>query len=339
MHINIISTIIQQHNIPYVYIYIYIYSPKGSYASALIMLPQEYTGGETEFRYGEKSITFRPDIKSYEDSFYMAWYNDVEIVTKPITENCQVSIYFSLIYNSNGDGDDCSSILEERRKSRCRSEAEQELSPELAASSKPILNTITTYLKSISEKHNKYPLLYMLNYRYNSPFLKVCDMKKSDKMVVNLIIKAAEEAGYSVYIAPVNREVQATVNDAENHRCEVDEEGIYLAEKTIHDTLTLTTLYDLNGVNQLDSPVFISLEEHHPIIQGKLWYSVCKPDSEKYRRGYRRGLFTGKPSVTYFYFNTVRLNYLCTFRYLDHDRLAQLIILCLFMYVGDRSDS
>lgn len=275
--------------------------PRGSYASVLIMLPQGFDGGETEARYGEKTLTFRPDIKSYVNSFYMAWYNDVEIVSKPITDKCQVSLYFSLIYNSSDeDTDECFSILEERRKSKARFEAEEEMSPELAARSKPILNTITKYLRVILKKNNKYPLLYMLNYSYNSRSLKVCDLKKSDRTVVKLIIKAAEEAGYSAYITLVSRDVQASVGDVGFSMREVDEEGVYLSKKIIRDTLALTTLYDLNGVDQLNSTVFVSLKDYHPIIQGKLWYSGCKPDSQKYNRSYR----TGKPSVTYFYFNT-----------------------------------
>lgn len=286
-------------------------SPKGSYGSVLITLPSEFGGGETEARYNDVSSWFRPEIESCENSFYMAWYNDVGIFTEPIAYGHQVAIYFSLIYNGDDNLVTCASLQEERRRFEAG-----ELSQELAAKSKSALDTITTELKAIPEMYHKHPLFYMLNYSYGFSSVKVCDLKKSDKTVVNLIKKAAEEAGYSMYIASISREVEASVNKElvnkgiskgesdEEKDCPMDEEGIYLSERIIDDALILTTLSDHNGVNQLIRPITIDLKGHSPIIQSNLWYSRCKPDSEEYGQSGS----AGEASVTYFYSNNTVSN-------------------------------
>lgn len=241
----------------------------------------------------------------------MAWYNDVACRFQPIISGYQASLSFSLIY----DGDDASITAETLQERRLSVESGQ-LTPTQVEKTKSFLQEAVDLFKSETMANSKYPFLYMLNYSYTSPSVKIDILKRSDKLLAKALEKVAEEAGFNVYVGSVEREVEAKVNedttptsstedaqeeaqekdaahvdkkmklggsgnssDLEND-CPMDEEGIYLTQSVVYDEYILTTLTDNEGKNILPNPVAIDAKKHQPLIQGVNWYSRCKPENE-----------------------------------------------------------
>ena len=83
------------------------------FATVLVILPSQYTGGETHLSHNGVSVTYDCSHASFNTTTVMAWYTDVMREVKPIKSGCQFAISFNLInyatilFEQNHIKDDC----------------------------------------------------------------------------------------------------------------------------------------------------------------------------------------------------------------------------------------
>jgi hypothetical protein len=266
------------------------YRQNGAYGTVVLVLPSKFKGGDTSANYNGEEILFHNERTSPEGAYYMAWYNDVELSFEPVTAGYRMAIAFSLIHDIETTNDSASitKYLQEKRVQMSKGI----LSSEEQKKSKIYFERATKYFES--QKGNmKYPIVYMLDYNYTSPSLTVDQLKSSDKAIAKFFETVAEKAGYLTFLGSIEREVEGKVNDDDSCKdtesstnkdddCAIDEEGIYLTQRTLYEDYILTRLIDSSGKNILEKPIGLDSKDQPVIIQGSSWYARCKPDSEDF---------------------------------------------------------
>lgn len=258
---------------------------EASYGTVVLILPTDFTGGDVLITYNDDDVKYQPEETAFEGCYYMAWYNNVKPKFYPVTEGNQLAISFSLTYDGTMDKA-TSEYLQKRRQEIVN----DELSPAELEESKPYIDRAAAFFKGSAER--PFPIFYMLDYRYASPSLQVDKLKRPDKILAKTLQKAADEAGFLMYLGSVEREVEGKVyeegkphdsnNTEEGDDCPIDEEGIYLTQKAIYDEYVLRKIYNEQGKNILNIPVGLDSSDHPSIIQGPIWYSRCKPSDVDY---------------------------------------------------------
>lgn len=229
--------------------------PKESYGSAIIILPSEHEGGQFAAKYNKQEKIFNTRYEQSESKcYYMAWYNDVEINSLAIEFDNRAFIHLSLIHNNDDESVNCTALQQERLARENR-----ELLSVEASKSESYLDQISSSLKSLLSKDDKYYICYMLNYSYTGEDFKIDNLEKSDKVMAKLMIKVAKKIQCSACFGCFDREVKAKIKNGsvqgseENtsstsvENCPFDEEGVYLTQSIISDTFTLTELHDAEG--------------------------------------------------------------------------------------------
>ncbi|KAI7905481.1 uncharacterized protein BX663DRAFT_499866 [Cokeromyces recurvatus] len=262
--------------------------PTGAYGTVFVILPSEFNGGSISATWIDDEIKFRPESSAFECPYYVAWFNDVDIKFHPITYGYQLVIAFALIY----DGDEGKSITVENLKYGQLTTGNISLSHIDQGKVNSYINRAVTYFEN--HKDARYPIFYMLDYRYMMDYIEIDNLKKSDRLLTEVFTLATEKAGYQMYFGLIQRDVEASVtnlvdmsssfNGKEANECSIDEEGIYLTTNTIYDRYTLLYLIDNQGNNLLEDPIEFNQREHPVIIQGPSWYSRCKPERQDYRK-------------------------------------------------------
>ncbi|CEP08326.1 hypothetical protein [Parasitella parasitica] len=251
-----------------------------------LQLPDSF-GGNILTHYQEDSIKYQPEETAFEGCYYMAWYNNVAVKFQPVTEGHQLAISFSLVRNDTKEDKITIEYLQQRRQEI----ANGELSQSEVEESKPYIERAVEFFKNSNER--PFPIFYMLDYKYTSPLLQVNRLKRPDKLLAEVLKKAAEAADFYMLLGSVEREVEGRVhkdgqpqqhakNSEEGDECPMDEEGIYLTQKAIYDEYVVRKLYDEQGNNILNISLGLDSGDHPSVIQGAKWYSRCKPTDVDY---------------------------------------------------------
>ncbi|KAG2208989.1 hypothetical protein INT47_011129 [Mucor saturninus] len=252
----------------------------GAFGTMLLILPCDFNAGNIVMEYNGEDNTFQPGSDAMNQAYYVAWYNNVKTSFLPLSSGHQVAILFSLIY----DGPDKTINTDNLQQARITLE-NGELSPDQLIQAQPYLEKMKQFLQSEPVANSPYPYFYMLNYSYIPPCMKHDQLKKSDKVLVNTLAKVAQEAGMTMYIGGIEREVEGKIypddEEIEDSECPMDEEGIFLTLSANYDEYILKSLVDEHGRNVLKRPIAMDSKEHRPIIQGISWYARCKPDSQE----------------------------------------------------------
>lgn len=270
----------------------------------MLVLPSKFSGGDTSADYNGENILFHNEGTSPESAYYMAWYNDVELNSEPVTTGYRIAIAFSLLHNIE-TADESDSLIKYLQKKRVEI-SQGILSSEEQEKSKVYFERATKYFESQKDSM-KYPIAYMLDYSYASPYLTVDQLKSSDKAMTKFLEKVAAKAGYLTFLGLIEREVEGKVEDDNNcentesisNDCPIDEEGIYLTQRVMYDDYILTSLIDPSGENILEKPIGLDSKDEPVIVQGSSWYARRKPDSQEFSDT----VDVGDVAVKYWYSN------------------------------------
>lgn len=270
----------------------------GAFGNVILVLPCEFRGGSLVTDYHGNENMFQPEFNSLSDAYYVAWYNDVKMDFLPVSSGHQVAISFSLIY----DGPDKTINTDTLQQARITLE-NGKLNPHQMIQAQPWLEQIKQFFQSELVTNCPYPYFYMLNYSYIPPCMRIEQLKKSDKVLAKILAKLAKEAGMTMYVGSIEREVEAKIypddEEPEDSECPMDEEGIFLTLSVNYDEYILKSLVNENGKDVLKMPMAMDSKEHQPIIQGISWYARCKPDSQE--------ISATKKEIKYWYANHTAL--------------------------------
>ncbi|KAK7470413.1 hypothetical protein VKT23_001839 [Stygiomarasmius scandens] len=207
------------------------------FASALIILPSEHTGGEFAVTHEDSSKTFDFSSDSLVSTTVMAWYigtNFYEV--NPIASGYRLALLFNLVRNTSESSLDLPGL------------------PNAERGVEIVRAILTKWQKERSRyKGAKDTIVYPLVHRYPKTDLErgaQC-LKGQDADLVRHIRGVAEELGFVIALADVKlRELRCRSDDYWDDCCfdesyETDDDDLVIEESE----LTISQLYDLDGTD------------------------------------------------------------------------------------------
>ncbi|KAJ6479333.1 hypothetical protein C8R47DRAFT_983607 [Mycena vitilis] len=146
----------------------------GMFATVIIVLPSEYTGGQVCVSHGSKKTTFDTAASSAVGFTLLAWYTDVKHEVKPIASGFRLALSYKLIHT-----------------------ARNTLPPSIPDSDSAI-TTLTTVLRNWG--NNRYAddvsqIAYILDHEYASKSLKRASLKGADAHLVGVLVRICKAEG------------------------------------------------------------------------------------------------------------------------------------------------
>jgi hypothetical protein len=144
----------------------------GMFGTLIIGLPYTHTGGELVIRFDgkEKIIDFSVPLSDYKIP-YVAFFADCDHEIKPITSGHRVSLVYNLIQSQGS-------------QKLCQSEMSSQI------------NQMSTLLKSMATSVSNTPKAVLLEHQYTPANFSFNSLKHHDRPRAELLLEAAEKAGY-----------------------------------------------------------------------------------------------------------------------------------------------
>ncbi|KZV95593.1 hypothetical protein EXIGLDRAFT_644081 [Exidia glandulosa HHB12029] len=152
----------------------------GMFASVIIVLPTQFTGGDAHLSHGSQSMVFNSSGPSLTKTTVLAWYTDVKHEIKPITSGYRLALSYNLVHTTTS------------------------LRPSLAdnTSSFSKLRHIMLSWKQ-GEEVADFPdkIVYELDHQYSQANLSASALKGSDAHTVAVVDQVAKELGICMGLA------------------------------------------------------------------------------------------------------------------------------------------
>lgn len=181
---------------------------KGMFASLIINLPSEFTGGELEIEWNGESKWI--DFSSHIFDFgFAAFYTDCDHEVHPIKSGYRLSLVYNLV-----------KINDESQ---------------LGLSSLPkAIDEISDILVKMKEYKIDKPFLYLLEHQYTPTNFAVSNLKGNDVNRSSAILKAAKKAGYFADLGLLNHHIDGALDYEDygryNYMDEIDTDDITMSE-------------------------------------------------------------------------------------------------------------
>ncbi|KAF6756351.1 hypothetical protein DFP72DRAFT_893941 [Ephemerocybe angulata] len=230
----------------------------GMFATVVIVLPCDFEGGEVHLSHAGKSaiLDVAADAGECKTSI-LAWYTDVMHEVKPVTSGYRLALSYNLI-NDSQSSDPLPKV--------------------------PTMDKATEGLRCVLQKWKDggYPkkltapfLAYILSHMYSAKDLArgVLALKGSDAHLVRYLLPVAEELGFSVFLANLQRVVKGSVDDPESGN---DHKIAYIYEKE-------QEIYHLTRISSDGPQLKIgSFEVPDKVFVPKNEFEEGEPDYEDY---------------------------------------------------------
>jgi len=240
------------------------------FATVLIILPSEYTGGQVVVSHPltTKTIDFAPN--SLRSTAVFAWYTDVKHEVKPVTAGYRLALSYNMIHTAR---------------------VPKPLVPQMEDSVTKLKNILRKWSKDRYKECPETPLLaYILDHEYSTHNLNegVQALKGADAHRVTSLRQVTEDLGYMVGLASLKNCVSGPgINSGTAIRrrqyCDIPE------MKEVSDTETsISGLVDLDGVSILTYGK-IDIEDDNIVQKDPFDDEV--PDDREYKVGFNLRLF------------------------------------------------
>jgi hypothetical protein len=163
------------------------------FATIIIILPSEHTGGQVCVSHGTKKDTFDTAISSAVGFSLLAWYTDVKHKVKPITSGFRLALSYKLIHT-----------------------ARNTLPPSIPDSTGAI-DTLTTVLRNWEQ--NRYgdyveKVAYILDHEYSSKSLKRASLKGADAHLVAVLVRVCKKEALDInfHLACIEHTISGTAD-------------------------------------------------------------------------------------------------------------------------------
>lgn len=164
---------------------------EGMFATLIIVLPSEYSGGELCVKHQDKEVTLDLGSHDSEEISFAAFYADCVHEVLPIIEGCRLTLVYNLV--------------------RTHQKIPLPTPPSYA---KPqidmvaLLNRWQQYLTEKTDADNNIPekLIYLLEHEYSIAELTFDALKNQDAASAKVLIEAAKKAECNIYLALISAE-------------------------------------------------------------------------------------------------------------------------------------
>ena len=201
------------------------------FATVVIVLPSEYTGGQVVVSHAlmTKTIDFAPN--SLLSTAVLAWYTDVKHEVEPVTTGYRLALSYNLIHTAR---------------------VPKPLVPQMEDSVTKLRNILRKWSKERYKKCPETPLLaYILDHEYRNHNLEevVQALKGVDAHMVTFLRQVAEDLGYMVCLGSLKHRASGPgINSGTAIRrrqyCDIPE-----MKEVSHTKTRISGLVDLNGVS------------------------------------------------------------------------------------------
>lgn len=220
------------------------------FATAIIVLPSLYTGGEVHVSHGASRKVFDLASTTHFNASILAWYTDVMHEVKPVTSGYRLALSYNLIHTSPG----------------------------IPRPTLPDVHSAIARLRHVLYKWSKDAyadsmldwetdmVAYVLEHKYSKVNLKIGALKGADRHMISNLRVVAEELGFKVCLANLQytetgygedcggyshkKRRYSYYDDSDDEESSEEEEDPGMAE--VEDTsLTIDNLVDLDGMEIL----------------------------------------------------------------------------------------
>ena len=225
------------------------------FATMIILLPSEYTGGEIHLTHASKTQVIDFSDSSVANTAVLAWYTDVSHEVKPVTSGCRLALSYNLIYASShlplpraptydGPYAKLRQVLRNWKEGKYKNSKEREESEEC------------------EEPDERYCIAYLLKHQYSEVDFShgASCLKGDDDERVTLVHAAAEGLGLVIFLAEIKYQFLGDEDDFEGygrmeHRHFDDDFSDGGA------SISLSKIVDLSGHVVLDSHRCVEIDE------------------------------------------------------------------------------
>jgi hypothetical protein len=252
---------------------------KGMFATAIIVLPSLYTGGQVHVSHGTTNKIFDLASSSAVTTSRLTWYTDVMHEVKPITSGYRLALSYNLIHTSPG----------------------------IPRPTLPDMHSAVSHLRHILHKWSKGAyessdgetdiIAYLLEHEYSHVNLTMGALKGEDAHLIANLRGVAEEEGFMVCLANLEynicgvaeddgrgyyggyggRKRNRWYDDSDDEDDDDDEETPSMIEE-IESSLHIKNLVDLDGLSMMGGNLRISQENLIPENP----FEDVEPDDKEY---------------------------------------------------------
>lgn len=161
----------------------------GMYATLVIVLPSEYSGGELVVKHQHEQVKLNLGCDDPAEIAFAAFYVDCVHEVLPITQGCRLT----LIYN----------LLRTDKKMPLPKPPDYSLEQDKVAS---LLRDWTKQLNTDTHEETPEKLIYLLEHAYTPAELGFDALKNADEAVADVLVAAAGQADCEIHLALVSVE-------------------------------------------------------------------------------------------------------------------------------------
>ena len=168
------------------------------FATMIILLPSQYTGGEVHLAHGSKTQVIDFSASSVANTAVLAWYTDVLHEVKPVTSGYRVALSYNLIYTST--------------------RMALPMAPTYDGPCAKLQRVLREWENGNYQKPEKRDYIaYLLKHRYSEVDFRrgASCLKGEDDERVALVRAAAEELGFVILLANMNYHVSGNSDDVD----------------------------------------------------------------------------------------------------------------------------
>ncbi|CAL1700296.1 unnamed protein product [Somion occarium] len=164
----------------------------GMFATIVVVLPSEFTGGEAHLSHGGLSLKYDTSVDGASQTTVMAWYTDVMHEVKPVTSGYRLALSYNLIHTTTS------------------------LRPALSSNL-----ALTDHLREILCKWHKdagqsshEKIVYLLDHKYSQANLRASALKGSDAQMVATLDLLAKDTGFHLGLAQAVCHLQGSADES-----------------------------------------------------------------------------------------------------------------------------
>lgn len=207
------------------------------FATMIILLPSQYTGGEVHLTHGSKTQVIDFSASSLTNTAVLAWYTDVLHEVKPVTSGYRLALSYNLIYPST--------------------HMSLPMAPTYGGACAKLRRVLHEWKKGNYHKPEECDYIaYLLKHQYSEvDFSRGAScLKGEDDDRVALVRAAADELGFSIFLAHMKYHVSGNADTVDRcqwpkrrRRCGSTESDYDDINEEADISISLSKMVDLNG--------------------------------------------------------------------------------------------
>ncbi len=207
----------------------------GMFATLVIVLPSNYSGGELVVHHDEQVVTLNMSRDEPSELAFAAFYADCIHEVQPITQGCRLTLIYNLLRRGNKTLPKPPNYQNEQEQlTKLLLKWNNDLLSEQKFTQKQnIDNSDDSVIEEHSSPSLPKKLIYLLEHAYTSEGLSFDALKNADSAIADVLVEGAQQADCEIYLALVSIEESGSAEYSGyggGYYSEVDEDDFEIDE-------------------------------------------------------------------------------------------------------------